>query len=160
VPADLGVPSASRAERRALRDLPEHPAAAIQINASQRFLTQASTTSVACNSSRRPIRLASFTSQFGTFDVSSLSELGAQQVPNLDRRTAPQYRPDRASAPQAQHPSPRPRVRIRDHRRGHRVASRLHQRGILSDEEFARRSRTARPALSRYRVQRATRACG
>jgi hypothetical protein len=88
----------------------------------------------------------SFTSQFGTFDVSSLPELGAQQVAETPTAApAPQYQPEPPPAPQAQAPEPASGAA------GASGASEdsativaaieslagLHQRGILSDEEFA-----------------------
>ena len=96
-----------------------------------------------------------FTSQFGTFDVSSLPELGAQQVaetpvaapaPQMYTQTssytqtppepepAPVFAPaDPVSAPQTQTPSGDPSTIIA----AIESLAGLHERGILSDDEFA-----------------------
>lgn len=66
--------------------------------------------------------LVSFTSQLGTFDVSSLRELGAQQVAET---------PSSAPAPQHHADDPGAVVAAIESLAG------LHERGILSDEEFA-----------------------
>ena len=94
----------------------------------------------------------SFTSQFGTFDVSSLPELGTQQVAETPAAApAPQHaarRRRRTSRRSTGAPAPQPHLRLR-HPRPARPAdpaaiiaaieslAGLHQRGILSDEEFA-----------------------
>ena len=91
-----------------------------------------------------------FTSQFGTFDVSSLPELGTQRAAETPGAApAPQYQSIRQAqyqsdpapqfAPQTQTPQPASGAS------GDPAAivaaieslAGLHQRGILSDEEFA-----------------------
>jgi hypothetical protein len=71
-----------------------------------------------------------FTSQFGTFDVSSLSEIGSQSRPQ-----APPPQPQ----PQAQ-PQPTQLAGISDADAivaAIESLAGLHQRGILSDDEFS-----------------------
>ena len=97
----------------------------------------------------------SFTSQFGTFDVSSLAELGTQRVAETPAAPpAPQHQSDRpAPKHQAQYqsgPAPRfaPQTQAPEPVSGAsgdaeaivaaiESLAGLHQRGILSDEEFA-----------------------
>jgi Short C-terminal domain len=108
----------------------------------------------------------SFTSQFGTFGVSSLTELGAQRVAETPAAApAPQYQsgPPSQFAPQTQAPAPQyqsqyqsdPASQFTPQTQAPEPASGasgddptaivaaieslagLHQRGVLSDEEFA-----------------------
>ncbi|MGA9374627.1 MAG: SHOCT domain-containing protein [Mycobacterium sp.] len=93
---------------------------------------------------------ASFTSQFGTFDVSSLREIGAQQVaetpvaapvPQYQPESVPQYQSEPAPqfAPPAQDPGQTPGASEDSASIITAIESlaSLHERGILSDEEFA-----------------------
>ncbi|BBZ47113.1 SHOCT domain-containing protein [Mycobacterium parmense] len=85
----------------------------------------------------------SFTSQLGTFDVSSLRELGARQVADTPAAApAPQHQTQYQSGPAPQAP---PQPRATPQAAGDAAAvvaaiealAGLNQRGILSDEEFA-----------------------
>ena len=98
-----------------------------------------------------------FTSQLGTFDVSSLAELGTQEVaetpaaapaprhqsePAPQAERAPQAEPPPPFAPEAQAPQPASNTAGAAGDPATIVAAieslaGLHQRGILSDEEFA-----------------------
>ena len=127
-------------------DTGEHQIGGVQQQQGGGACNNSSRAAVACNnSSQAAIRLGDFTSQFGTFDVSSLTELGTQQVaetPARGTRPAPaQYRSEPAPqvAPQTRAPEPASGAS------GDPAAivaaieslAGLHQRGILSDEEFA-----------------------
>ncbi|PYE18653.1 putative oligomerization/nucleic acid binding protein [Williamsia limnetica] len=85
-----------------------------------------------------------FTSQFGTFDVSSLSEIGSPPQPQS--RTQPQAPPTQPQAPPTQPtqsppvPAQRPLAGISDADAivaAIESLAGLHQRGILSDDEFS-----------------------
>ena len=90
----------------------------------------------------------SFTSQFGTFDVSSLRELGAQQIaetpvaapaPQHLAEPAPSFAPPAQTAPPAGAPEPASGASA-DHAAiiaAIESLAGLRQRGILTDEEFA-----------------------
>jgi hypothetical protein len=109
-PADLGVPSASGGQNDARYAIfPSTQRLAIQINGVTKvFDTGKHHIGGVQQQQDGRYGSASFTSQFGTFDVSSLYELGAQQVAESPTAApAPQYRPDPPrSAPQAQAPEP------------------------------------------------------
>jgi hypothetical protein len=143
-PADLGVPSASGGQNDARYAIfPSIQRLAIQINGVTKIFDTGKH-QIGGVQQQRDGRYgsASFTSQFGTFDVSSLPELGAQQVAETPTAApAPRYQSDPAPrfAPQAQAPEPASGAS------GDSAAivaaieslAGLHQRGILSDEEFA-----------------------
>lgn len=79
----------------------------------------------------------SFSSQYGTFDVSRLVELGPQQVAETPV-AAPA--PDRSDTPAPSAPSPAPAEHAQDASAvvaAIESLADLHQRGILTDEEFA-----------------------
>ncbi len=87
-----------------------------------------------------------FTSQFGTFDLSSLTELAAAQVAQTPAAApAPASRPEPAThiAPKTQPPDPNPSRTSGPSEDSAAIVAAieslagLHQRGILSDEEFA-----------------------
>ncbi|MET0455400.1 MAG: SHOCT domain-containing protein [Mycobacterium sp.] len=74
----------------------------------------------------------SFTSQLGTFDVSSLTELGARQVAHTPAAVPEPQHPPMPAPPQAPLAAdPAPIISAIESLAG------LHERGILSDEEFA-----------------------
>jgi hypothetical protein len=73
---------------------------------------------------------ASFTSQFGTFDVSSLRELGGQQVAETPVAA-------RTPEPPAVQPPPGPSEDSTAIIAAIEALAGLHQRGILTDQEFA-----------------------
>lgn len=87
----------------------------------------------------------SFSSQFGTFDVSSLRELDTQQVVETPvAAPAPQYQPDPTpAAPQEQAPTPTPAPASTGSSDPASIIAAieslagLHERGILSDDEFS-----------------------
>jgi hypothetical protein len=143
-PADLGVPSASGGQNDARYAIfPSTQRLAIQVNGVTKvFDTGNHRIGGVQQQQGGGYGSVSFTSQFGTFDVSSLPELGARQVAETPTAApAPQYQPDPAPqfAPQAQAPEPASGssgdsasiVAAIESLAG------LHQRGILSDEEFA-----------------------
>ena len=87
-----------------------------------------------------------FTSQFGTFDLSSLTELGIAQVAETPAAApAPATRSESAThvAPKTQAPDPNPNPTAGPAGDSTAIVAAieslagLHQRGILSDEEFA-----------------------
>jgi hypothetical protein len=143
-PADLGVPSASGGQNDTRYAIfPSTQRLAIQINGVTKvFDTGKHHIGGVQQQQGTGYGSASFTSQLGTFDVSSLPELGPRQVAETPTAApAPRNQPDPAprSAPQARAPestsgASRDSATI--------VAdieslAGLHQRGILSDEEFA-----------------------
>ena len=88
----------------------------------------------------------SFTSQFGTFDVSSLRELGTERrqprlpPPHPPRATSappPHPAPQTAPPPQAPEPASGPSGDPAAIVAAIEALAGLHERGILSDEEFA-----------------------
>jgi hypothetical protein len=142
-PADLGVPSASGGQNDARYAIfPSTQRLAIQTNGVTKvFDTGKHHIGGVQQQQDGRYGSASFTSQFGTFDVSSLPEIGAQQVAETPTAApAPRYRPDPPrSAPRAQAPEPASgesgdsATIVADIE----SLAGLHQRGILSDEEFA-----------------------
>ena len=159
-PADLGVPSAAGGQNEARYAVfPGTRRLAIQIHGATRvFDTGEHQIGGVQQQQGGGYGSVSFTSQLGTFDVSSLRELGARQVAETPA-SAP-VAPPRLAVPVAVsvriRPS-RPRMRRLRRRqpplcsarfrrvRGSRTAivaaieslAGLHERGILSDEEFA-----------------------
>ncbi|HTF53412.1 MAG TPA: SHOCT domain-containing protein [Pseudonocardia sp.] len=143
-PADLGVPSASGGQNDARYAIfPSTQRLAIQINGVTKvFDTGKHHIGGVQQQQGTGYGSASFTSQLGTFDVSSLPELGAQQVAETPTAApAPRNQPDPAprSAPQAQAPEPASGASGDSATIVADIESLagLHQRGILSDEEFA-----------------------
>jgi hypothetical protein len=122
-PADLGVPSASGGQNDARYAIfPSTRRLAIQINGvTQVFDTGKHRIGGVQQQQSGRYGSFSFTSQFGTFDVSSLPELSAQ-------REAQTQEPEPSSGASG---DPAPIVAAIEALAG------LHQRGILSDEEFA-----------------------
>jgi len=136
-PADLGVPSASGGQNGARYAIfPSTRRLAIQINGTTRiFDTGEHRIGGVQQQQGGPAGTVSFTSQFGTFEVASLHELGAAQVaetPPAAAPVAPPAAPD-SVAPTAAHASGDPATIIA----AIESLAGLHQRGILSDEEFA-----------------------
>jgi Short C-terminal domain len=143
-PADLGVPSASGGQNDARYAIfPSTQRLAIQINGVTKvFDTGKHHIGGVQQQQGAGYGSARFTSQFGTFDVSSLPELGARQVAETPTAApAPRYQPDPApkSAPQARAPEPASGASGDSATIVAAIESLagLHQRGILSDEEFA-----------------------
>jgi hypothetical protein len=155
-PADLGVPSSSGAQNEARYAIfPGTRRLAIQINGVTKvFGTDEHHIGGVQQQQGSGYRSVTFTSQLGTFDVSSLRELGTQQVAETPvEAPAPQHRPDPAPQGQAQYQSgPAPQVAPQTPppapdggSSGDAAAivaaieslAGLHERGILSDEEFA-----------------------
>ena len=170
-PADLGVPSSAGGQNDARYAVfPSTRRLAIQINGATRvFDTGEHQIGGVQQQQGGGYGTVSFTSQLGTFDVSSLRELGARQVAETPA-SAP-VAPARLAVPVAASvPSgpPRPACGAADadaatcprriirgpgrHRRGHRVAGRTARarhpvrRGVRREED-----RTARPALEASR---------
>jgi hypothetical protein len=156
-PADLGVPSASGGQNDARYAIfPSTRRLAIQMTGVTRvFDTGEHRIGGVQQQQGGRAGTVSFTSQFGTFDISSLTELGTQQVAETaaavpdPKQTAdapaaaatPQYQPDPASQLAAQTPPPEPASGASGDPAAIVAAieslAGLHQRGILSDEEFA-----------------------
>jgi hypothetical protein len=147
-PADLGVPSSSGGQNDARYAIfPSTRRLAVQIHGITKvFDTGEHHISGVQQQQGGGYGSVSFTSQFGTFDVSRLGELGAQQVAATPAAApAPQYQsaPAPQAAPQTQSPQPGSGASgdaLKD--AGAIVAAieslaGLHERGILSDEEFA-----------------------
>ena len=161
-PADLGVPSAAGGQNDARYAVfPSTRRLAIQINGVTKVFDTGEhhIGGVQQQQQGGGYGSVSFTSQFGTFDVSSLAELGTQRVAETPA-AAPspkhqsQYQSDR---PAAQHqsqyqsgPAPQfaPQTQAPEPVSGAsgdaeaivaaiESLAGLHQRGILSDEEFA-----------------------
>ena len=153
-PAELGVPSATGAQNDARYAIfPGTRRLAIQINGVTKiFDTGEHRIGGVQQQQGGGYGSVNFTSQLGTFAVSALSELGAQQVAATPvAAPAPHHQSqyqssgqDQASpAPQPAAPAPTPEAATSGS--GDPVAivaaieslAGLHQRGILSDEEFA-----------------------
>jgi Short C-terminal domain len=140
-PADLGVPSASGGQNGARYAIfPATRRLAVQIAGATRvFDTGEHRIGGVQQQQGSGSGSVRFTSQFGTFDVSSLDELGAQRVAQTpSAAAAPQPRPVPAAQPAPQPTSaagasgdPNAIIAAIESLAG------LHQRGILSDEEFA-----------------------
>ena len=140
-PAELGVPSSSGGQNDARYAIfPSTRRLAIQINGVTRvFDTGEHRIGGVQQQQGGRHGTVSFTSQFGTFDVSSLPELGTQQVAETPAAApAPQPEPAPQVAPQPPAPAstsgapgdPAVIVAAIESLAG------LHARGILSDEEF------------------------
>lgn len=133
-PADLGVPSSTGGQNDTRYAVfPNTRRLAIQINGGVKiFDTGEHQINGVQQQQGGGSGTVQFTSQFGTFDVSSLRELGAQQVAET---------PTAAPAPQSSPPPPAPAPGASGDSAGIVAAieslAGLHQRGILSDEEFA-----------------------
>jgi hypothetical protein len=147
-PGDLGVPSASGGQNDARYAIfPATRRLAIQIAGSTRvFDTGEHRIGGVQQQQGGRAGTVSFTSQLGTFDVSSLTELGAQQVadtPAAAPERAAQDHPVPAQAPPSamQTPPPAPTSGASGDPAAIIAAieslAGLHERGILSDEEFA-----------------------
>jgi hypothetical protein len=143
-PADLGVPSASGGQNDTRYAIfPSTQRLAIQINGVTKvFDTGKHHIGGVQQQQGTGYGSASFTSQLGTFDVSSLPELGPRQVAETPTAApAPRNQPDPAprSAPQAQAPESTSGASWDSATIVADIESLagLHQRGILSDEEFA-----------------------
>ena len=175
-PANLGVPSAAGGQNNARYAIfPSTRRLAIQINGVTKVFDTGEHRIGGVQQQQQGggYGSVSFTSQFGTFDVSSLAELGTQRVAETPAaapapqhqsqyqsdRPAPkhqaQYQSDRPAAPQYQSqyqsgPAPQfaPQTQAPEPVSGAsgdpeaivaaiESLAGLHQRGILSDEEFA-----------------------
>ena len=143
-PADLGVPSASGGQNEARYAIfPSTQRLAIQINGVTKvFDTGEHQVGGVQQQQGAGDGSVSFTSQFGTFDVSGLPELRTQQVAETPTAApAPRYQSDPTPPPAPQTQTPEPASGPS----GDAAAivadieslAGLHQRGILSDEEFA-----------------------
>ncbi len=124
-PADLGVPTSSGAQNSVRYAIfPATRRLAIDVNGVTKVFDtdDHQITGVQQQQQGGGYGSVSFTSQLGTFEVSSLTELGAPQVAET---------PTAAPAPQHQAGDPGAIVAAIESLAG------LHQRGILSDEEFA-----------------------
>jgi hypothetical protein len=161
-PANLGVPSAAGGQNNVRYAIfPSTRRLAIQINGVTKVFDTGDhhIGGVQQQQQGGGYGTVSFTSQLGTFDVSSLTELGTQRVAETPTAAPaphyhPQYQSDRPAPqhqsqyqsgpapqfpPQTQAPEPAPGAS------GDPAAivaaieslAGLHQRGILSDEEFA-----------------------
>jgi hypothetical protein len=146
-PADLGVPSSSGGQNSARYAVfPATRRLAIQINGvTQVFDTDEHHIGGVQQQQGGGSGSVTFTSQFGTFDISSLRELGPQQTVDTPAAAPKPAAPTpSAPAPQAARPSPAP-TEPAPGASGDPAAivaaiealAGLRQRGILSDEEFA-----------------------
>ncbi len=156
-PADLGVPSSAGGQNDARYAVfPSTRRLAIQINGFTRvFDTGEHQIGGVQQQQGGGYGSVSFTSQFGTFDVSSLRELGARQVaetpasapvaPQASQHQSQHQSPPAQSAapqPQAAEAPPPASAPGGSGDPGAIIAAieslaGLHERGILSDEEFA-----------------------
>jgi hypothetical protein len=148
-PADLGVPSSAGGQNDARYAVfPSTRRLAIQINGATRvFDTGEHQIGGVQQQQVGGYGTVSFTSQLGTFDVSSLRELGARQVAETpasapvappasqyqSQHQSPPVHPAPHAAPQTQAPPPDPGAIVA----AIESLAGLHERGILSDEEFA-----------------------
>ncbi|MBW0018099.1 MAG: SHOCT domain-containing protein [Mycobacterium sp.] len=143
-PADLGVPSSSGGQNSARYAIfPSTRRLAIQINGVTRvFDTGEHQIGGVQQQQGGGYGVVSFTSQFGTFDVSDLNELGSRQVAETPAAApAPRHRAD-TTPPAAPQPSASESATGASGDSAAIVAAieslaGLHQRGILSDDEFA-----------------------
>lgn len=141
-PADLGVPSSAGAQNNARYAIfPTTRRLAIQIGGVTKIFDTGDHQIGGVQQQQGGAGPGSvqFTSQFGTFDVSSLRELGTRQVAETPvAAPAPQYR----SEPEAPQTAPAAPSAAGSGDSASIIAAieslaGLHQRGILSDEEFA-----------------------
>jgi Short C-terminal domain len=146
-PADLGMPSSSGGQNNSRYAIfPNTRRLAIQVDGLTRvFDTGDHSIGGVQQQQGGTYGSVNFTSQFGTFDVSSLRELGTQQVSNTPVAAPATPEPTTTTAPdvqnvfepvptftaQEQSPDPNAIVAAIESLAG------LHQRGILTDEEFA-----------------------
>ncbi|CAM3052388.1 hypothetical protein BST27_15155 [Mycobacterium intermedium] len=134
-PADLGVPSSTGAQNNARYAVfPSTRRLAIQIDGVTRIYDTGDHQigGVQQQQGGGGYGSVQFTSQFGTFDVSSLRELGTGQVAETPAAApAPHYRSEPAAPSVAGSGDSASIVAAIESLAG------LHQRGILSDEEFA-----------------------
>ncbi|MDL9948360.1 SHOCT domain-containing protein [Gordonia sp. ABSL11-1] len=145
-PGDLGVPSSSGGQNDTRYAVfPGTRRLAIQVNGVTRvFDTGEHNIGGVQQQQGGAAGTVTFTSQFGTFDVSTLSELGARQVaetpvaapaPQEIHHQAPASAPD---APVSSSPgTPAPSDDAASIVAAIESLAGLHQRGILSDDEFA-----------------------
>ena len=138
-PADLGVPSSTGGQNDARYAVfPSTRRLALQINGRTRIFDTGEH-HIGGVQQQQGGRSGSvtFTSQLGTFDVSQLTELGARQV--AETPVAAPANP--AAAPAATpHVAPQPQAPSGDSAgiiAAIESLAGLHERGILSDEEFA-----------------------
>jgi Short C-terminal domain len=152
-PADLGVPSATGGQNNARYAIfPSTRRLAIQIaGVTKVFDTGEHRIGGVQQQQGGPSGTLSFTSQLGTFDVSSLSQLGARQVADTPAAAPEPQQTGDAPAPQretnpeppsaTQHRPPEPATGPSGDAAAIVAAieslAGLHERGILSDEEFA-----------------------
>jgi hypothetical protein len=150
-PADLGVPSSSGGQNSARYAIfPGTRRLAIQINDVTRvFDTGEHNIGGVQQQQGGGQGTVSFTSEFGTFDVSSLRELGARPiaeppsaapVPHYQSQYQSAPTPQSAPQPQQHEPASGPSGPSGDPASivaAIESLAGLHQRGILSDEEFA-----------------------
>ncbi|ORM37638.1 SHOCT domain-containing protein [Williamsia sp. 1135] len=142
-PADLGSPSSSGAQNDTRY--------AIFPNARRLAIQTGGVTRVYDTGDHRiggvqqqqggPSGSVNFTSQFGTFDVSSLSEIGAQSQAST-HTPEPSYAPPPQTSQPLQAPAQQSSGAIGDADAivaAIEALAGLHQRGILSDEEFSRK---------------------
>lgn len=138
-PADLGVPSSTGGQNDARYAVfPNTRRLAMQINGVTKvFDTGEHQINGVQQQQGGGYGSVNFTSQFGTFDVSSLRELGAQQVAETPAAApAPQSQPP-AAPPSPAHAAPGGSDDSASIVAAIESLAGLHQRGILSDEEFA-----------------------
>jgi hypothetical protein len=147
-PADLGVPSSSGGQNDARYAIfPSTRRLAIQVRGVTKvFDTGEHQINGVQQQQGGGSGTLRFTSQFGTFDVSSLLELGAHQVARTPvAAPAPQYRSDPTPQPTPQPASQPQPPESTAGGSGDTAAviaaieslAGLHERGILSNEEFA-----------------------
>lgn len=141
-PADLGVPSSSGAQNNARYAIfPNTQRLAIQVNGNTRIFDTADHRIGGVQQQQGGASgSVNFTSQYGTFDVSSLRELGQQQVADTPVAAptnqqvfnpAPQFAPQEPSLEPSGSGDSNAIIAAIESLAG------LHQRGILSDEEFS-----------------------
>lgn len=151
-PADLGVPSSSGTQNNARYAIfPNTQRLAIQVNGNTRVFDTADHRIGGVQQQQGGASgSVNFTSQYGTFDVSSLRELGTQQVADTPVAAPTQHAapvqqnasapaPNNAPAPQNFAPPSETPASGDSNAIIAAIESLagLHQRGILSDEEFS-----------------------
>lgn len=137
-PADLGSPSSSGAQNNARYAIfPNARRLAIQVDGVTRVFDTADHRIGGVQQQQGgPSGSVSFTSQFGTFDTSSLPEIGAQQQ-TRPTNPMPQSAPAAPPEPQGQPQSSGVPSDVEAIVAAIESLAGLHQRGILSDDEFA-----------------------
>ncbi|MET0475082.1 MAG: SHOCT domain-containing protein [Mycobacterium sp.] len=138
--ADLGVPSASGGQNGARYAIfPATRRLAIQIAGATRvFDTGEHRIGGVQQQQGADSNSVTFTSQFGTFDVSSLIEIGAQNPPaQIPPAQTPAAQTPPAQTLSAAVPAARPAEDPTAIIAAIEALAGLHQRGILTDEEFA-----------------------